>query len=107
MYLLVAIAGMACLGSGLCMTTFMRRAEYGAPPPTEDGQPAQLARGGVVRVVEQVARTVVHYPSYIWLVALIPPGRLDIFFWAYAGVNAMYAGRCFLQIVLKLGRFAS
>jgi hypothetical protein len=106
MWLLVGIAAMACLGSGLCMTTFMRRAEYGAPPPTEDGQPAQLARGGVVRLVEQAARIVVHYPSYIWLCAAIPPGRLDVFFWAYAGVNVLYAGRSFLQIFLKLGRFA-
>src|SRR5262249_41754433 len=42
-YPLVGLGGMACLGAGLSMTTFMRRAEYGAPPPTEDGQPVQLA----------------------------------------------------------------
>ncbi len=102
-YLVVAIAGLACLGAGLCLTTFMRRPEYGAPPPTEDGQPAQLRRG-LVGLVERAARVVVHYPSYLLLVALA--GRLDVYFWAYSAVNALYAARAFLQIVLKLGRFA-
>ncbi len=102
---------MACLGSGLCLTTFMRRPEYGAPPPTEDGQPAQLAArrgpiGAAISLVERAARVVVHYPSYILLVALVPPGRLDLYFWAYAVVNALYAARAFLSVFVKLGRFA-
>lgn len=112
LYLLVGLAGMACLGSGLCLTTFMRRAEYGAPPPTEDGQPAQLAArrgpiGLLLSFIERAARVVVHYPSYILLVALIPPGRLDLYFWAYAAVNALYAAKSFAAIFFKLGRFAS
>jgi phosphatidylglycerophosphate synthase len=111
-YLIVGIAGMACLGAGLSLTTFMRRAEYGAPPVTEDGQPAKVGgRKGPLAVplnlLEHLARTVVHYPSYLLLVALIPPGRLDVYFWAYAGVNALYAARSFLLIFLKLGRFNS
>jgi phosphatidylglycerophosphate synthase len=110
-YLVVGIAGMACLGSGLCLTTFMRRAEYGAPPPTEDGQPVQLAArrgpvGQALSLLERAARVVVHYPSYILLVALVPPGRLDLYFWAYAAVNALYAAKSFLAIAVKLGRFA-
>jgi phosphatidylglycerophosphate synthase len=106
MYLIVGLAGLACLGSGLSMTTFMRRAEYGAPPPTEDGQPAQMAaRTGVVGRL--ISRVVVHYPSYLLLVALVPHGRVDIYFWAYVCVNALYAARAFLGIFWKLGRFAS
>jgi len=110
-YLLVGLAGMACLGAGLSMTTFVRRPEYGGPPPTEDGQPTQPRAlrgpaGIAIGLVERAARLVVHYPSYILLVALIPPGRLDIYFWAYAAVNALYAGRSFLAIALKLGRFS-
>jgi phosphatidylglycerophosphate synthase len=110
-FLIVGIAGMACLGAGLSMTTFMRRAEYGAPPPTEDGQPVVLAQrrglvGTAIGLLERGARVLVHYPSYILIVALIPYGRLDIYFWAYAGVNVLYAARSFLSIFLKLGRFA-
>jgi phosphatidylglycerophosphate synthase len=110
-YLLVGIAGLACLGAGLSMTTFMRRPEYGgAAPPTDEGQPTRIAArrgvvGAAVSLLEHAARTVVHYPSYLLLLALVPPGRLDVFFWAYAAVNALYAGRCGLQIFLKLGRF--
>jgi len=111
-YLVIGLAGMACLGAGLTMTTLMRRAEYGAPPPTEDGQPAQVASrrgplGSLVSLVERGARVVVHYPSYLLLVALVTPGRLDIYFWAYAVVNGLYAARAFLSIVAKLGRSPS
>jgi phosphatidylglycerophosphate synthase len=109
-YLIVGLAAMACLGAGLSMTTFMRRAEYGAPPPTADGQPAEMKKrtglGAIVSLVEHAARIVVHYPSYILIVALIPKGRLDIYLWAYAGVNALYAARAFLSIFWKLGRFS-
>ena len=110
-YLLVGLGGMACLGTGLCLTTFMRRAEYGAPPVTEDGQPAQTGGrrgpiGMVLNLLEHGARIVVHYPSYILIVALVPPGRLDVYFWAYAGVNLLYAAKSTLQILAKLGRFA-
>lgn len=112
LYLLVTIAAMACLGSGLCMTTFMRRPEYGeAKAITEDGQPAQVGGrrgpvGMVLNLLEAAARVVVHYPSYILLVALVPYGRLDLYFWGYAGVNALYAAKAALQIFFKLGRFA-
>jgi phosphatidylglycerophosphate synthase len=106
LFLLVGIGAMACLGSGLAMTTFMRREEYGAAKITEDGQPAQIAGRGPLALVQHAARVVVHYPSYILLVALVPYGRLDLYFWAYAGVNVLYAARSFLGIFMKLGRFA-
>jgi hypothetical protein len=110
-YLLVGLGAMACLGTGLCLTTFMRRPEYGAKPPTEDGQPAETGGrkgpiGLVLNLLEHAARIVVHYPSYILIVACIPPGRLDLYFWAYAAVNVLYAAKASLQILLKLGRFA-
>jgi phosphatidylglycerophosphate synthase len=112
LYLLVTIGAMACLGAGLCLTTFMRRPEYGeAKAITEDGQPAQVGGrkgpvGLVLNALEAGARVLVHYPSYILIVALIPPGRLDLYFWAYAGVNVLYAAKSSLQIFFKLGRFA-
>ncbi|MFH0903477.1 MAG: CDP-alcohol phosphatidyltransferase family protein [Pseudomonadota bacterium] len=111
-YLLAGIVAMACLGTGLSITTFLRRPELGAKGPTEDGQPAELgtrkgAIGLLLSVLERIARIVVHYPSYILLVAAVPPGRLDIYFWAYSAVNALYAGRVFLQILWRFGRFSS
>ncbi|HWM85238.1 MAG TPA: CDP-alcohol phosphatidyltransferase family protein [Kofleriaceae bacterium] len=108
LYLVAGLAGLFALASGLTLTSFMRRPEYGAPPPTADGQPAVVTRrrgpiGLAVWALESAARVVVHYPSYIWLCAAV--NRIDIYFWAYAAVNALYLARCFLAVFLRLGRF--
>ncbi|ACY17438.1 CDP-alcohol phosphatidyltransferase family protein [Haliangium ochraceum] len=109
LYLLVGIGGLFALATGIAFTTFMRRPEYGAPPPTSDGQPAVIPRrtgaiGLAISALEHAARFVVHYPSYIFLLALV--GRIDIYFWAYAAVNCLYALRCLAQVALRLGRSA-
>ena len=107
--LLVGLAALFCLASGLALTSFMRRPEYGAKPITEDGQPAETsARRGPIGLaiggLEWIARVLVHYPQYIWICAAA--NRIDVFFWLYAGVNALYLARCLLVIVVRLGRFA-
>ncbi len=101
--LLVGMAGLFCLASGIALTTFMRRPEYGAKQPTEDGQPAQLGKGPLA-IVEKAARVVVHYPQYIWLCAFVD--RVDIYFWAYTAVNALYFAKSLATILVKLGRFS-
>jgi len=106
--LLVGLAALFCLASGISLTSFMRRPEYGAKPPTADGQPAEVGRrrgpiGLVLNTLEWAARLVVHYPQYLWLCALL--GRMDVYFWAYAGVNALYLAKSLAAIVLRLGRF--
>jgi hypothetical protein len=106
--LLIGLGAVFCLASGISLTSFMRRPEYGAKPPTEDGQPAELAarRGAIGRAIgalEWAARVVVHYPQYLWLCAAVD--RIDVYFWAYAAVNALYLARSLLAIALRLGRF--
>jgi len=106
--LVVGLAALFCLASGISLTSFMRRPEYGAKPPTADGQPAEVGQrrgpiGAVLNAVEWAARVVVHYPQYLWLCALID--RIDIYFWAYAAVNALYFAKSFAAILLRLGRF--
>jgi len=107
-YLLVGLGGMFALAAGISMTSFMRRPEYGAKPPTEDGQPAVVTRrpglvGALIWLAESVARAFVHYPAYIWLAAAL--NRIDLYFWAYAAVNGLYLLRCSAQIAFRLGRF--
>lgn len=107
--LVVGLGAGFCLAAGIALTSFMRRPEYGAKPPTEDGQPAQVGGrkgplGLVLGAIEGAARIVVHYPQYIWICALA--NRLDIYFWAYAGVNALYFLKSFAAIFSRLGRFA-
>jgi phosphatidylglycerophosphate synthase len=106
--LIVGIAGLFCLASGISLTSFMRRPEYGAKPPTADGQPAEVGQrrgpvGMVLNAIEWGARIVVHYPQYLWLCALA--NRIDVYFWAYAAVNALYLAKSFAAIMLRLGRF--
>lgn len=106
--LIVGLAGLFCLASGIALTSFMRRPEYSGQRPTEDGQPAEVGgRRGVVghalSALEWAARVVVHYPQYIWICALAD--RIDVYFWAYGAVNVLYLGLSFLKIVWRLGRF--
>ena len=107
--LLVGIAGGFCLASGIALTSFMRRPEYGAKPPTEDGQPADMKKprslvGWAAFAVEWPARIVVHYPQYIWICALVD--RIDLYFWAYGAGNALYLAKSLAVILFRLGRFA-
>src|SRR5262249_53402764 len=62
----VGMLALFCLAAGLSLTSFTRRPEYGAKPPTEDGQPAEVGgRKGIVglamNAIEFPARIVVHY----------------------------------------------
>ena len=107
--MIVGLLALFCLAAGLSLTSFTRRPEYGAKPPTEDGQPAEVGgRKGVVGLamtaVEFPARILVHYPQYLWLCALLD--RMDIYFWAYSAVNALYFLKTFATILFRLGRFA-
>ena len=107
-FLLAGLGGLFCLAAGISLTSFTRRPEYGAKPPTEDGQPAEVgARKGPVGLalngLEFLARIVVHYPQYLWLVAAA--NRMDLYFWIYGAINVLYFGKTFLQIFVKLGRF--
>lgn len=107
--LLVGLAGMYCIASGISLTTFMRRPEYGAKPITADGQPAETTRrrgpvGLAVSGLEWLSRWFVHYPQYLWLAAAVD--RIDLYFWAYGAVNLLYLGKSLLVILVRLGRFA-
>jgi phosphatidylglycerophosphate synthase len=107
--LVVGLGGLFCLAAGLSLTSFMRRPEYGAKPPTEDGQPAEVGGrkglvGRMLTIVEWAARVVVHYPQYIWICAVAD--RIDVYFWAYTGVNVLYVGKAMASILFRLGRFS-
>jgi hypothetical protein len=58
--------------------------------------------GRAVGLVERGARFLIHYPSYIMLVALA--GRIDFYFFPYIAVNALYAARAFLSVAVRFGR---
>jgi phosphatidylglycerophosphate synthase len=93
------LGGVVCLASGIGITTFQRRPEVLAAAAVSTG----VARGPSlpVRLAESVGRFFIHYPSYIWLAALFSDVR--IFLYPYVLVNALYAARSLLGLMLRYG----
>jgi phosphatidylglycerophosphate synthase len=123
--LLIGLFGAVCLGSGIGMTTFSRRPEVvaaraaqnkpaGVAPATDaeaeqalvDAKRAATARspsplGRAVSLAESIGRFFIHYPSYIWLAAVLSDAR--VFLYPYVAVNALYAARSMLQLLVRYG----
>jgi phosphatidylglycerophosphate synthase len=121
-FLIEGLVALVAVAAAISLTTFLRRPEYvaatGAQAPRSAGDygagfdaakaapPARRSPlGRVVQGIEALGRLVVHYPSYLVIVAAFD--RLDIFLHAYLFVNAAHAARSILGITLRLGRFAS
>ena len=111
-WLLEGLAGLVIVAAAISLTTFVRRPEYAAATGAavshgtgdygEGFEQKAPARRSPLALVEAVGRFIVHYPSHIWLVALL--NRIDIFLHAYLIMNAAYAARAFLGVTLSLGR---
>jgi hypothetical protein len=102
-FLLLGIAGLVVLATGIAITTFQRRPEIAGPaaPGPVASRPVSLVRQ-VVGWVERGAKFLIHYPSYILYAALI--GRIEIYFYPYVAVNALYAARALAGVALAFGR---
>ena len=109
-FLLLGLFGLSCLASGIAMTTFLRRPEITGKLPanseTEDA-PANPNRRSLLRravgLAESAAKFFIHYPSYFLYVAIA--GRIEVYFYAYIGVNGLYVLRALATIALRYGRF--
>jgi phosphatidylglycerophosphate synthase len=99
-FLLIGIGGLACLASGIALTSFTRHPAI-APHKT-DAQPSQSLVARLVRLVESGAKFLIHYPSYILYVAFT--GRLEFFLYPYVAVNALYAAKTWLSVAMRFGR---
>jgi phosphatidylglycerophosphate synthase len=102
--LLVGLGGLVCLASGIAMTTFERRPEIAPakaePAATKRGAPSLARR--VLGLPMAFAKLLIHYPSYILLVALA--GRIDFYFYPYVAINAVYMLRSLAVVALRFGR---
>ena len=111
-WLLEGLGGLVIVAAAISLTTFVRRPEYAAATGQavshgtgdygEGFEQKAPARRSPFALVEALGRFIVHYPSHIWLVALV--NRIDIFLHAYLLMNAAYAARAFLSVALSLGR---
>jgi hypothetical protein len=101
-FLLLGLGGLVALASGIALTTFLRRPEI-APAPADmpPSRPPSLVRR-VLRLPERLAKLVIHYPSYILIAALI--GRIELYFYPYILVNALYMLRALGSVAFRFGR---
>jgi hypothetical protein len=111
------LGGVVCLASGIGMTTFQRRPEVlaAAAAPTsvlaDADAPASAAPAAsapqrsparsAVGLAEAVGRFFIHYPSYIWLAAVLSDAR--IYLYPYVAVNVLYCARSMLGLLLRYG----
>jgi phosphatidylserine synthase len=108
-FLLAGIAGAVILASATSLTNFVRRPELSGKATTveahyetvEEVKPKSMV-GKIAGLVTTFLRFLNHYPSHIWIVAIL--GRLDLMFWIYAAINLLYLGRGWLGIILRFGR---
>jgi phosphatidylserine synthase len=108
-FLLAGIAGAIILASGTSLTNFVRRPEISGKESTVEAHYETVAvtkpKSLVARIgglVTSFLRFLNHYPSHIWIFALL--GKLDAMFWVYATINLLYLGRGWLGIILRFGR---
>jgi hypothetical protein len=109
-FLLAGIAGAVVLASAVSLTNFVRRPELSGRETTVEAHYETVVEKKAASPVARVAQLVTaflrflnHYPSHIWIFALI--GRLDVFFWMYVSINLLYLARGWLGLVLRFGRF--
>ncbi|MBX3202025.1 MAG: CDP-alcohol phosphatidyltransferase family protein [Labilithrix sp.] len=108
-FLFAATGAAIVLASATSLTNFVRRPEIsGRESQVEahyetvvDAKPKSLV-GRIGGLVTTFLRFLNHYPSHIWIFALV--GRLDVMFWIYASINLLYLGRGWLGILLRFGR---
>lgn len=99
-FLLVGLAGLVALASGIALTSFLRHPAVA--PPVTTMAPSQSLVARVVRWFEAGAKFLIHYPSYLLYVAF--SGHLELYLYPYVAVNALYAARAWLGVALRFGR---
>ncbi|MEA2700678.1 MAG: hypothetical protein QOI66_4949 [Myxococcales bacterium] len=117
-YLIEGLLGLVAVASAISLTTFVRRPEYAAATGAAVGRGAgdygegfsvdavaAPTRLSPVRLLETLGRFLIHYPSYIFFVALA--NRIDLFLHVYIVINAAYAARALLGVASKLGKRAA
>ena len=113
-WLVESLLGLAVVASAISLTTFVRRSEYlaatGAARPRSAGdygdgfavEQKPVRSASLLGLVEDLGRFLIHYPSYMLLVAVAD--QLDVFLHVYLAINAAYAARTLLGVTFKLGR---
>ncbi len=108
-FLLAGISGAVVVASALSLTNFVRRPEISGRAVTVEAHyetaPAKAPRSGLALMAFWGAtflRFLNHYPSHLWVWALA--GRMEVYFWIWTALNALYLARGWLGLARRLGR---
>jgi hypothetical protein len=108
-FLLAAVAGVAVVASAVSLTSFVRRPEISGRAATVEAhydavetKPALSAAARAAMLLTTFLRFANHYPSHIWLWAII--GRMEVYFWIWMALNAVYLARGWMGLALRFGR---
>lgn len=111
-FLMLGIGAVFVVASGLSLTNFVRRPELSGQETTVEAHyeanPEAKPQSPLRAIASQVLtflRFVNHYPSHIWIWALV--GRLDVFLVIYTALNALYLAKGWLGLLVRFGRFDS
>ena len=99
-FLLLGIAGLTALASGIALTSFQRHPAIA--PPKSSAEPSKSLLARAVRLFESAAKFVIHYPSYILYVAFT--GYLELYLYPCLVVNVLYAAKAWLGVALRFGK---
>jgi hypothetical protein len=110
LFLVAGIASVTVVSSAISLTNFVRRPELSGKETSVEAYYESVARDSGDRTPAQWAvwgvttflRFLNHYPSHLWLFALL--NRLDLFFWLYTFNNLAYLGRGWLGLLVRFGR---
>ena len=110
LFLVAGILAVGVVASAISLTNFVRRPEISGKQGSVEAYYETVAQQGGDRTPVQWAvwavttflRFLNHYPSHLWLFALM--NRLDLFFWAYTFNNLAYLGRGWLGLVVRFGK---
>ncbi len=107
--LLLGMAGVVAVASAISLTNFVRHPVLSGKDTTVEAYYETTARPAPTSVLSRVAslagtflRFLNHYPSHIWLWALV--GRIDAYLWLYVALNGAYLARGWLGLALRFGR---
>ncbi|MEZ4373479.1 MAG: CDP-alcohol phosphatidyltransferase family protein [Polyangiaceae bacterium] len=105
LFLLLTVGGLVVLATGIAVTTFQRRPEIAGDPAQAPSGPAKSKSlvQQLIGIPMGVAKLLVHYPSYIWIAGAA--GRIDLYFYPYLVVNALYAAKSIAWLGFRFGRF--
>ncbi len=101
-FLWLGLFGLTALASGIALTTFLRRPEITSLSAAAAPPGAAARSGGPRAWLVSAAKFLVHYPSYIWLCALL--GHLEYYLLPYVAINALYAVAMLGVVSLRFGR---